>query len=298
MIVDITAKPETLRTACAQAELQLPEEAAVRVRDDTVKKGDVATAARLAGIMAVKRTWELLPHCHPLRLEQCDVDVELRGSTLHIEVHVACIGSTGVEMEAMTGASIAGLTAYDMLKPHCDAKELILGNVRLLQKTGGKTDYPRRLKQPHTAAVLVIHDPGRQRGVLHERSAQLVQELEAAGFSVVRHEQLLADATTLSQALQASTEDLILTMGSSGHRASDIAPDVTREFIARDMPGLIDAARQHGLRRTPYAAMSRGVAGYTQDGRLLINLPSTSDGWSQAWQALKTPVLHLLNRGA
>lgn len=297
MIVDITGKPETLRTARAQAELQLPEDAATRVRDDTVKKGDVATAARLAGIMAVKRTWELLPHCHPLRLEQCDVDVELRGNVLHIEVGVACIGSTGVEMEAMTGASIAGLTAYDMLKPHCNAKELILGDVRLLQKTGGKTDYPRQLKRSQSAAVLVIHDPNRTRDVLLERSAKLTQALESAGFEPVRCEQLLASPETLDQALSSSKEDLILTMGSSGHRTTDCAPDITRKHIVRDMPGLMDAIRQHGLRRTPYATLSRGIAGYNANNQLVINLPSTSEGWSQAWEALKTPVLHLLNRG-
>lgn len=297
MIVDITAKPETLRSARAQATLTLPPEAAQTVRNNAVKKGDVATAARLAGIMAVKRTWELLPHCHPLQLEQCEVEVELREDVLHIEVSVACIGSTGVEMEAMTGASIAGLTAYDMLKPHCDAKGLVLGDVRLLEKTGGKTDFPRQLKQPHKAAILVIHDPRREREVLHARSAELAKLLDQAGFSDIRTEHILADADTLGRALDASSEELILSMGSSGHRRTDCAPDVTRERIVRDMPGLMDAARQHGLRRTPYAALSRGVAGYNANGQLLINLPSTSEGWAQAWQALKTPVLHLLNRG-
>ncbi len=297
MIVDITGKPETLRTARAQAQLTLPDDAARCVREQRVNKGDVATAARLAGIMAVKRTWELLPHCHPLRLEQCDVAVELQGNTLHIEVHVACIGSTGVEMEAMTGASIAGLTAYDMLKPHCDARELVLGDIRLLQKTGGKTDYPRRLKRAHGAAILVIHDPDRSRDILRERGDQLRQALEATGFTPVRCEHLPATREALEQALNASTESLVLMMGGSGHRASDCAPDCTRDHIVRDLPGLVDAMRLHGLRRTPYAAISRGVAGYNAVNQLLINIPSSSDGWSQAWEALQTPVLHLLNRG-
>lgn len=297
MIVDITGKPETLRTARAQAQLQLPDAAAQCVREHTVNKGDVATAARLAGIMAVKRTWELLPHCHPLRLEQCEVAVQLRENTLHIEVEVACIGSTGVEMEAMTGASIAGLTAYDMLKPHCDARELVLGDVRLLQKTGGKTDFPRRLKQAHSAAILVQHDPGRTRDVLRERGEQLRQKLERAGFTPVRCEHLNATPETLEKALSGSAESLVLTMGGSGHRASDCAPDCVSSHIVRDLPGLVDAMRLHGLRRTPYAALSRGLAGYNAKDQLLINLPSSSDGWSQAWEALQTPVLHLLNRG-
>lgn len=298
MIVDITAKPQSLRTARAQATLRLPQEAADCVRNNTVNKGDVATAARLAGIMAVKKTWELLPHCHPLMLESCEVEVELRDNTLHIEVQVSCIGATGVEMEAVTGASIAGLTAYDMLKPHCDAKDMVMGDVRLLEKTGGKTDFPRTLKTPKTATVLVIHDPSRLRDALTARSGELAQALESAGFTNVQCEQLLAQPEVVEAALKNTQADLVLTMGSSGHRRSDCAPDITRAQIVRDMPGLVEAARQHGFQRTPYAAMSRGVAGYNAREQLLINLPSTSDGWLQSWSALRTPVLHLLNRGS
>lgn len=298
MIVDITAKPQSLRTARAQAELLLPDDAAQCVRNNTVNKGDVATAARLAGIMAVKKTWELLPHCHPLMLESCEVEVALRDNTLHIEVVVSCIGATGVEMEAVTGASIAGLTAYDMLKPHCDAKDMVLGGVRLLEKTGGKTDFPRRLKHPKSAAVLVIHDPDRIRDALEQRSAELARALEVAGFQSVECQQLMAQPSAVQSALKSTTADLVLTMGSSGHRRSDCAPDLTKAEIIRDMPGLVEAARQHGFQRTPYAAMSRGVAGYNAREQLLINLPSTSEGWLQSWSALRTPVLHLLNRGS
>lgn len=297
MIVDITSKPETLRTARAQSELSLPDEAATCIRDNRVSKGDVATAARLAGIMAVKRTWELLPHCHPLSLEQCEVLVELRGNDLHIEVEVACIGSTGVEMEAMTGASIAALTAYDMLKPHCNAFDLVLGETRLLEKTGGKTDFPRRLRRAQSALVLVVHDPNRMRDELLERANHLVTELEIAGFEDIRCEHLLAQTEEIYAHLNSSTEKLLITMGSSGHRQSDCVPEVCEGLIVRSLPGLIDAARQHGLKRSPFAALSRGVAGFTEKDQLLINLPSTEDGWHQAWSALRTPVLQILNRG-
>ncbi|MEN8718774.1 MAG: cyclic pyranopterin monophosphate synthase MoaC [Oceanococcaceae bacterium] len=297
MIVDITAKPSTLRSARARSEVQLPRAAADCIREDRVNKGDVATAARLAGIMAVKRTWELLPHCHPLQLEHCAVDVTLCEDTLGIEVEVACIGATGVEMEALTGASVAALTAYDMLKPHCNALDMVIGPTRLLQKTGGKTDFTRQLHRPVSAAIVAIHDPRRQRLVLEERANALRQRLADSGLTPVTVVHVAGTAEALSAALDLRSEALILTLGGSGHRASDCAPEVCAARISRALPGLIAAARQHGLARTPLAALSRGTAGFTASGQLLVNLPGTQEGWIQYWSALRTPLLHLLERG-
>ena len=113
---DISDKPSTARQARAEAWVRMPADCAQRVLDGTIDKGDVREAARIAGMMAIKRCWELLPHCHPLTLQHSAIDFELHDDALRIEALVATIGPTGVEMEALTGASVAALTVYDMLR--------------------------------------------------------------------------------------------------------------------------------------------------------------------------------------
>jgi len=112
--------------------------------DIRTKKGPVFDTARLAGIMGVKKTSELIPLCHPLSLNRIDVDIELRGSAAVIDCTVGCTGKTGVEMEALTGASIAALTIYDMCKAL--THDIVIGPTELIAKSGGKSDY---VKEAH-----------------------------------------------------------------------------------------------------------------------------------------------------
>lgn len=142
-MVDIGAKAVTLRIARAQAVVQLPPEVMAAFDGDelTGKKGPVLQTARLAGTMAVKRTADLIPLCHPLPIEKIAFETILdrERSEIRIECEVRALYKTGVEMEALTGASIAALTVYDMCKALSPAIEI--GSVRLLQKQGGKRDY-------------------------------------------------------------------------------------------------------------------------------------------------------------
>src|SRR5262245_39372840 len=112
---DIALKPTTLRMARAEARLRIPLEALALVRAGAVDKGDVREAAKLAGLMAVKKTPELLPHCHPLPILDAEVACDLESDGLRIETRVRSVAATGVEMEALTAASAAALCAYDML---------------------------------------------------------------------------------------------------------------------------------------------------------------------------------------
>ncbi len=137
-MVDVTAKTASTRSATARSVVELPPAAVeVLARGGDTRKGNVLQVARIAGIQAAKRTWELIPLCHPLLLTGIDVDLVLEGDRLIITATVRCTGPTGVEMEALTAASVTALTVYDMLK--AVSHDLVITRTELLTKTGGKS---------------------------------------------------------------------------------------------------------------------------------------------------------------
>ena len=156
-MIDITHKPTTLREATAEAtvSVNLPETIAA-VKEKRVPKGDVLEAARVAALFGVKRTADMIPDCHPLPVEAASVDFEVQGTSILVTVKVKTIYRTGAEVEAMHGASIAALTIYDMLKPL--DKGISIERIRLVEKTGGKSDWQDSFGNAPRAAVLVISD--------------------------------------------------------------------------------------------------------------------------------------------
>jgi cyclic pyranopterin phosphate synthase len=138
-MVDVSAKDETDRVAVAGARVVMRPETLERIRSGGVAKGDVLAVARLAGIMAAKRTAELIPLCHPLALTSVEIDLACRPEKAAVEITAACRvrGRTGVEMEALTAASVAALTIYDMCK--AIDRGMVVTDLRLLKKSGGKS---------------------------------------------------------------------------------------------------------------------------------------------------------------
>lgn len=138
-MVDITQKQPTHRTAIAQAIVKVSQKATMEaIQNGTVPKGDVLSMSRAAGFLGVKKTSDLLPDCHPLPIEYCGIDYEMEGLEIKILVTVKTFYKTGVEVEAMHGASVVALTMYDMLKPLDKGVEI--HQIKLLKKTGGKSD--------------------------------------------------------------------------------------------------------------------------------------------------------------
>ena len=139
IMVDITKKPSTLRTAVAQAQVKVSaRETIVAIEQKDVPKGDVFAMSKAAGLLGVKKTPQLLPDCHPLPIEYTDIEFEIADLLISIFVTVKTNYKTGVEVEAMHGASVVALNMYDMLKPIDKGIEIL--NIRLLKKTGGKSD--------------------------------------------------------------------------------------------------------------------------------------------------------------
>lgn len=143
-MVDVSAKESTQRIAVARGEIRMRPETLVEIKERRVKKGDVLAVAQVAAVMAVKETSGLIPMCHPLNISGVSVDFHLdeEKSKIEIEVTVKLTGQTGVEMEALTGVSVAALTIYDMCK--AIDREMEIGRVRLIEKRGGRSGYFRR----------------------------------------------------------------------------------------------------------------------------------------------------------
>lgn len=142
-MVDVSEKQATDRTALARSRVRLPQEIAAHISGDeiTTRKGPVFATAIIAGVMAAKKTHELIPFCHPLGLSNCKIDIELQEQDVVIDCFCKVHHKTGVEMEALTGASVAALTVYDMLKAM--SHDIVISETQLVSKTGGKQDFRR-----------------------------------------------------------------------------------------------------------------------------------------------------------
>ncbi len=140
-MVDVSAKADTVREARAEAYIRMAPETLQMILSGQHHKGDVFATARIAGIQAAKRTWELIPLCHPLLLSKVEVSLTALPDTHQVRIESLCklSGKTGVEMEALTAASVAALTIYDMCK--AVQKDMVIETVRLLEKSGGKSGH-------------------------------------------------------------------------------------------------------------------------------------------------------------
>lgn len=144
-MVDITTKTPTLRTAIAQAIVRVSSPETIRaIQHNTVPKGDVFAMSKAAGLLGVKKTADLLPDCHPMPIEYTAIEYEIQGLDIRILITVKTIYKTGVEVEAMHGASVVALNKYDMLKPI--DKGIEIHQIKLLEKTGGKSDIKNNPK--------------------------------------------------------------------------------------------------------------------------------------------------------
>ena len=292
---NITAKPETLRSARAGGTLYLPAECVTLLRERRTEKGDALEIARAAAMLGAKRTWELLPLCHPLPLATVRVDYRLEDAgRVHIEVEVEVIAATGVEMEALTAVAIAALTLYDMLKPHAGTA-LQISDIRLLEKRGGKSQYRRAAQRALSAAVIVLSDTVAAGGAQDQAGAAVRARLAEAGIEVRGYEILPDDPEKLGARLKhwlALHVDLLLTVGGTGVGARDRTVETVTPFIELALPGIVETARAYGQRRMPYAMLSRAVAGLA-GGTLLFTLPGSTRGALESLEATLPGLMHV-----
>jgi len=292
-MIDVSAKFNTLRYARAQGILQAKNSTIERVRDRTVPKGDVLQVARAAGIQAAKRTADWIVFCHTLPVDWVEVSFDLADAHIRVEAEVKAIWRTGVEMEAMTAVNAALLNMYDMLKPI--DKDIRFTDVQLVEKKGGKSDYSDHFKPPITAAVLVISD-STFAGIREDRSGIIIRDFLMEKELEVRIYEILPDVQEqirdrLAELADSGDIDLIITTGGTGFGPKDMTPEATAEVITKRAPGIEEAIRRHGKERTPYAMLSREMAGL-RNRSIIVNLPGSSKGAAESLQALFPGLLH------
>lgn len=277
-MVDVSGKEETLREAVAEAALWIGHEIADAIRDGRTPKGNIFETARIAGVMAAKRTSALIPLCHALNLTHASVDMELLDDRIVIRSRVRTRGSTGVEMEALTAASIAGLTLYDMLKAL--SKEMRLDGVRLVAKSGGRSANYRAeaLSTAIKAAVVTVSDRCAA-GSMQDTAGPAVAALltQRLGAQIVSACVVPDEVKRIAEKLTGLSErgiDLIITVGGTGISARDLTPEATRSIIDREIPGFSEMMRMASSLLTPNALLSRAVTGI-RGKTLILNLPGS-----------------------
>ena len=294
-MIDITHKSTTLREAIAEATVSVstPDTIAA-IRERRVPKGDVIEAARIAGLFGIKRTADMIPVCHPLPVEHAEVTSSVRDMAIVITVKVRTIYRTGVEVEAMHGASVAALTIYDMLKPI--DKGITIDRIRLVEKKGGKSDRQDSFDRELRAAVLVISDSVAAGKKEDKAGAVIGERLKKIGMAVAAQGLVPDEPEQIAAQVKAWAEqglDLILTTGGTGLSPRDRTPEAIAPILDREVPGIMEAARSYGQQRVPLAMMSRGIAGMI--GRtLVITLPGSTRGAQETMDALFPFVLHVV----
>ena len=317
-MVDVGDKAITTRTATAEGIFRTRPEVVTMVAGDELGKADVLATARLAGIGAAKKTSELIPLCHQIPLNSVKVHFDLDSDTGEIRVVATAktTGRTGVEMEALTAVSVAGLTLHDMVKA-VDPLATMDG-VRLAAKTGGKrgdwtresenrdhdddtvdaqTGNPARpaVIEEGRTAVVVVSSTAASRGDRTDTTGPAIESwLVERGFSPVEvHVVADADiAVALTQQIRRSPA-VLLTTGGTGVAPDDRTPEATAPHLTLALPGVAEAMRARGLAATPTAAMSRGLAGFA--GRTLVaNLPGSTGGVRDGLAVLDDLLEHLL----
>ncbi|MGB3064146.1 bifunctional molybdenum cofactor biosynthesis protein MoaC/MoaB [Sphingobacterium thalpophilum] len=293
-MVDITFKSPTLRKAIALATVKVSEQRTINmIEQRQVPKGDIFEFARAASLLAIKKTGDMIPDCHPLPVEYAAVRYAIEGLQIHIEVEVHTIYKTGVEVEAMHGASIAALVIYDMLKPI--DKQVEIGSIRLVEKQGGKSNDVILGIDSLRSAVVVCSDSVAQANKQDVSGRLLVQLLEQQGLTDINYSVVPDEAEAIRNCLeghQAAGIDLLLFTGGTGLSDRDITPDIVAPYISRPIPGIMETARQYGQQRVKTAMLSRGISGFA--GRMLVlTLPGSPNGVRESVAALFPQLFHV-----
>jgi molybdenum cofactor biosynthesis protein MoaC len=293
-MVDITHKSSTLRIATAQAIVKVSKSETIEaIKNDTVPKGNVFAMSKAAGLLGVKKTPELLPDCHPMPIEFSGIEYEINGLEITVLFTVKTIYKTGVEVEAMHGASVVALNMYDMLKPI--DKGIEIHQLKLLEKKGGKSDFKDRFRKDLNAAVIVCSDTISAGQKEDKAGKAIIKKLEECGVSITEYV-VIPDENEIIQekAIQYQKQDfdLIIYTGGTGLSKRDVTPEALLPLLERRIPGVEEAIRTYGQDRTPYSMLSRSVVG-TIGNTLVLALPGSTNGAKESMDAIFPAVLHI-----
>ena len=303
----ITHKNITLRKAVGIGLLICSAESIQIIKDNKVPKGNLFEFAKAAGLLGAKQTQHLLPHCHPVSIDGMELSFEFLDPIKHAEFFngdilnkqgiiinatAQSIGRTGIEMEVLTGISIAALELYDFLKPI--DKELEISSIKLLEKTGGKSDKINYTSSIISCAVLVCSDSV-SAGKKEDLSGIILKKhLEGKNAQVLDYQIVPDDKTEIQMQINTWVKkgiQYIFTSGGTGISPRDNTIEAVKEIIDKEIPGIAEAIREEGRKRTPTAIFSRSIAG-CKNKTMIVCLPGSPKGVVESLNAIIPAIFH------
>ena len=293
-MVDITHKINTLRIATAQAIVKVSKQDTITaIENKTVPKGDVFAMSKAAGLLGVKKTPDLLPDCHPLPIEFTGIEYNINGLEITVLCTIKTIYKTGVEVEAMHGASVVALNMYDMLKPIDKGVEI--HHIKLLNKKGGKSDFKDKFRKDITASVIVCSDTISAGHKEDKAGKAIIKKLEESDVEISEYTVIPDEVEDIQNKVidaQKQGIDLVIFTGGTGLSKRDVTPEALENLLDRNIPGIEEAIRSYGQERTPYSMLSRSVAGTYKDC-LVLALPGSTNGAKESMDAVFPSLLHV-----
>ncbi|EMY71152.1 bifunctional molybdenum cofactor biosynthesis protein MoaC/MoaB [Leptospira vanthielii] len=292
---DITGKRTTLRYAEAEGYVYCKAETIEKVKANTLPKGDLFGVAKAAALLGSKKTSELIPHCHPVPIDSFLVKFEIleEKNAIRIQTEAKSIGKTGIEMEALTGVTVAALVIYDLLKPI--DKEIEISAIRLLEKKGGKTDAQiSKFASGSNAKILVCSDSCFA-GKKEDGSGKIISELLIQeGVDVLEIKIVPDEPKEIQETITNWTKekiDLVVTTGGTGLGPRDNTTDTIKQMLEQELPGVAEVMRSFGQDRTPFAMLSRSIAGRIGKS-LIVSVPGSSNGARESMTAILPAIFH------
>ncbi|HMG15329.1 MAG TPA: bifunctional molybdenum cofactor biosynthesis protein MoaC/MoaB [Saprospiraceae bacterium] len=303
----ITHKNITLRKAIGLGLVLCTPDTIKIIKKNQVPKGNLFEFAKAAGLLGAKQTQHLLPHCHPVAIDGMDISFEFLDKIKHKDYYseailskqgivifasAVSIGKTGIEMEVLTGISIAALEIYDFLKPI--DKILEISSIKLIEKTGGKSDKLIETAIGKTCAVLVCSDSVSE-GKKEDLSGIILKKhLEDKGADVIDFQIVADNISAVQNQINKWVKDgiqYIFTSGGTGIGPRDITIEAVKEIIDKEVPGIAEAIREEGRKRTPTAIFSRSLAGI-KDKTMIVCLPGSPKGVFESLNAIIPAIFH------
>lgn len=289
-MVDVTDKPKISRSATAQGSITMKPRTVQSIISGDVPKGNVFTAAKLAGIQAAKKTSELIPLCHPLTISWVDIEFTPGDDHIGIEAVAKTQESTGVEMEVLTAVSVAALAIYDMCK--AVDKTMAISDIHLVEKRGGKSDHATDFR-PGTGVITLSDSVAA--GDREDRSGRILKSgFEEAGCAV-EHTAVLTDGSdelgpTITSWIDEGVR-LIVTTGGTGIGPRDLTIEKVEDLFERRLPGVEQALHAYGHGKVTTAMISRLAAG-TIGNTIVVCLPGSPGAVKDALNVLIPTIFH------
>ena len=289
-MVDVTDKVMTVRIAKSEGKISMLPETILAIQNDALPKGNVLTTAKISGIQSAKKTAEMIPMCHQLNLSYVDIEFEFESDAICIRSIVKTKEATGVEMEALSAVSGAALTIYDMCKSV--DKSMIIGEIKLVKKVGGKSD--NAIEYRPNVGVITLSDSISSGHGEDKSGPILIDGFSNAGCVVNHHETFPDGSEKLIPTIQNWVKDgveLIITTGGTGLGPRDLTIETMEKVFDSKLPGVEQALHAYGRGKVKTAMLSRLTAGVV-NGVIVICLPGSTGAAKDALKVLIPTIFH------